>query len=190
MPTASATAIALTHCGVPSPARPTRRRIGSPRISRAASEPDGGDEHVARAGGEEVRDVEAARAADQRRDALLEQQALEHLGLGLVARPGDPHQRALGVAAGAPCGRARRLGSAAPRPLLAGEHEREPAVAAEALVRSCAAAHDGHTSGALTSVSHPDLERGLGRPRRRRSATRRTSGSSPFTPTIRYSASG
>ena len=42
---------------------------------------------VARAGGEEVGDVEAARAARERRDALLQQQALDQLGLGLVARP-------------------------------------------------------------------------------------------------------
>ena len=43
-------------------------------------------EHVARPGGEHVGHVEAARAAQHRRHALLEQQALDELGLGLVAR--------------------------------------------------------------------------------------------------------
>ena len=57
----------------------------------------GGDEDLARAGGQEVRHVGAAGAAHERRDALLEQQALHHLRLGLVARPTDPLQLPLGV---------------------------------------------------------------------------------------------
>jgi hypothetical protein len=47
----------------------------------------GGDHHVARAGGEHVRHVEAARAAQHRRHALLEQQALDELGLGWLRAP-------------------------------------------------------------------------------------------------------
>ena len=76
------------------------RRAGSRgrRAARARRPPGGGDHDVARAGGEEVRHVEAARAAREQGDALLEQQALDELGLGLVARPGGADQRAFGVA--------------------------------------------------------------------------------------------
>ena len=89
------------------------------------------------------------RAPGERRDALLEQQPLDELGLGLVARPGGADERAFGV------GRldlAGALGELGARRLLrrALAHERQPAVAAEALVRgSCAAAHEGHTSASL-----------------------------------------
>ena len=55
------------------------------------------DEHVARAGGQEIGHVEAAGAARERRHARLQQQALEQLGLGLVAGRGDTHELALGV---------------------------------------------------------------------------------------------
>ena len=55
-----------------------------------------GDEHVTRPGGEEVRDVEAGAAPEHAGHALLEQQPLDELGLGLVARPRHSHQRALG----------------------------------------------------------------------------------------------
>ena len=65
--------------------------------SRAGSYAGLGDEHVARAGGEEVRDVEAARAAQDARDPLLEQHPLDQLRLGLVAAAGDPDQLAVGV---------------------------------------------------------------------------------------------
>ena len=44
-----------------------------------------GDEDVARAGGEEVGDVEAAAAPLEARDPLLEQDPLDQLGLGEVA---------------------------------------------------------------------------------------------------------
>ena len=44
-----------------------------------------GNHHVARARGEEVGDVEAAGAAQDRGDALLEQDALDQLGVGQVA---------------------------------------------------------------------------------------------------------
>jgi hypothetical protein len=51
------------------------------------------DEHVAGPGGEEVGHVEPGRTLDQARHALLEQQALDELGLGLVAGAGRPHER-------------------------------------------------------------------------------------------------
>ena len=55
-------------------ARRRRRRRPAASTSRAVSAPEAGDEHVARAGGEEVGHVEPARAAQHARDALLEQQ--------------------------------------------------------------------------------------------------------------------
>ena len=64
--------------------------------SRAVGTPDIGHQHVARAGGQEVRHVEAGAAAQHAGHALLEQQPLDELGLGLVARPRDPDQLALG----------------------------------------------------------------------------------------------
>ena len=56
-----------------------------------------------------------ARAAQHARHALLEQQALDQLGLGLVAPARHAHELALGVDAGRSCARARAPRSAAPR---------------------------------------------------------------------------
>ena len=108
-----------------------RGRRGARARRRA---PEDGDEDVARAGGEEVGHVEAAGAARERRDALLEQQALDELRLGLVARPGGAHERALGVARADLAGADRELGLRRGLRAVAGVHERQPAVVAEALV--------------------------------------------------------
>ena len=56
-----------------------------------------GHEHVARAGGEIVRDVEARRATQNARHPLLQQQVLDQLRLGLVAPTGHAHELSLGV---------------------------------------------------------------------------------------------
>jgi acyl-homoserine lactone acylase PvdQ len=97
-------------------------------------DPRARDEHVARPGGQHVGDVEAAGAAQHRRDALLEQQALDELGLGLVARAGDLDELALGELrldlARALVGLGDRLVDAEG----AGVDERHAAVAAEALI--------------------------------------------------------
>ena len=68
----------------------------SSSTSRAAARRRLGHHHVARAGGEEVGDVEAGAPPQHARDPLLEQQALDELSLGLVARAGHAHQRPLG----------------------------------------------------------------------------------------------
>src|SRR4051812_501958 len=91
-----------------------------------------GNEHVARAGREEVRHVEAGCAAQDARHAPLEQERLDELGLGLVAAAGHPDELALRERrvdlAGAPVrpaeGRLERLG-----PRL---HQRHAAARAEA----------------------------------------------------------
>src|SRR5215208_4467709 len=46
-------------------------------------------------GGEEIGDVEATCSAEHRRHALVEQQSLNELGLGLVTRGGDLDEVAL-----------------------------------------------------------------------------------------------
>jgi hypothetical protein len=51
-----------------------------------------GDEQIASAGGQEVGHIGASPALHDRRHPLLEQQALEELGLGLVVRPPDLHE--------------------------------------------------------------------------------------------------
>jgi hypothetical protein len=92
------------------------------------------DHHVARTGGEHVGDVEPARAAEHGRHALLEQQALDELGLRLVARAGDADEVALGEL---PLDLARALAGGAHRPveiLARRMDERQAAVRAEALV--------------------------------------------------------
>jgi hypothetical protein len=92
------------------------------------------DHHVARARGEHVGHVEAARAAQHRRHPLLEQQSLDELGLGLMARAGDAHQRPLGVLrldlARARVALGHRLVGARPRRV----DQRHPARRAEGLV--------------------------------------------------------
>ena len=57
----------------------------------------GGNQHVARAGGEVVGYVEPGRAPQHARHALLEEQTLDELGLGLVAPAGHAHEIALRV---------------------------------------------------------------------------------------------
>src|SRR5205807_209614 len=54
-------------------------------------------EHVASAGGEHFRHVEAGGAAQHAGDALLEQQALDELRLALVERTRHLHELAFGV---------------------------------------------------------------------------------------------
>ncbi len=108
-----------------------------------------GDEDVSRPGGQEVRHVEAAGAARQRRDALLEQDPLDQLGLGEVARDRHPH----GLAASATrLDLPGPLGPLVDRPHLggAGRAEQHPAAPAEPLVlpvarvdRPAAAADEG-----------------------------------------------
>ena len=94
----------------------------------------GGDHDVTRAGGEEVGHVEPARAACERRDALLQQEALDELGLGLIARPGGADERAFGVGLVDLAGALGELGA---RRLLgrAFADQGKPALRAEALVR-------------------------------------------------------
>src|ERR671916_253700 len=82
----------------------TASAMASARTQAAGAEPlggggraPGGGEDVARARGEEVGHVEAARPAHGRRHARLEQQALQQLGLGLVLRGGDADELPLGV---------------------------------------------------------------------------------------------
>ena len=65
--------------------------------SRAIAWPDAGTMTSRGPGGEHVGDVEAARAPQRRRHALLQQHALDELGLGLVGGADDAHERALGV---------------------------------------------------------------------------------------------
>src|SRR4051794_15094415 len=77
--------------------RPARgERVRAEEVARRVG-PGCRHEDVARAGGQEVGDIEAARAPHERRDALLQQQVLHQLGLGLVARRGDGHERALAI---------------------------------------------------------------------------------------------
>ena len=79
------------------PARPGLGRRSHASASRAACGAGLGHEHVARAGGEEVRHVEARGAAQHAGDPLLEQQPLDELRLGLVLGAGDLHELPLGV---------------------------------------------------------------------------------------------
>ena len=62
--------------------------------SRAVTQAGRGHEHVAAAGGEEVGDVGAARATQERGHALLQEHPLDHLGLGLVGRADDADELA------------------------------------------------------------------------------------------------
>ena len=131
----------------------------SSRTSRAALAPDAGHHDVARAGGEHVGDVEAARAAQHRRHALLEQQALDELGLGLVAGAGDAHEVALAVLRlDLACARVR----VADGVLLAalGVGQRHPARVAEARSAGWVVAQPGQTSGPRGSSAM--LDRDLG----------------------------
>ena len=145
----------------------------------------GRHEDVARAAGQEVRHVEAARAAGERRDALLEQQALDHLGLGLVARGGDAHQRALGVP-GPDLARAdgevglRRAFEARARGRAAARRSRRSARGPRAARRTPGTRARGHsvTVSSTCSTVLPTIDHS------------RRSGSAPLTPTIRYSVPG
>src|SRR5437763_16959490 len=90
------------------------------------------DEHVPWPSGEEVGDVEPARATQHRRDPLVEQDSLDHLAVRETACTGHPHQLA-----------PRELRADLPRPLMGigdrlrlaspGIDERHPAVPAESL---------------------------------------------------------
>ena len=72
-----------------------RRRRRAARV--AASSAGLGDEDVARPGRQEVGNVEASGPALHARDPLLEQDALDQLGLGEVAGAGDADLPAAGV---------------------------------------------------------------------------------------------
>ena len=94
----TATASSRPRAGARRALRPARRRVRGRQRARPAAAPRGRPatpeprhQHVARAGGEHVGHVEAARCgASMLGIALLEQQALDELGLGLVARAGRP----------------------------------------------------------------------------------------------------
>src|SRR5436190_14335955 len=89
-------------------------------------------EHVAPARGQEVGNVEADAPPEDARDALLEQQVLDQLGLGLMTRSGHAHQLPARVLRP---DLARPLVRIARRRLLrraAAEDERHAAVTAEA----------------------------------------------------------
>src|ERR1700730_13033183 len=78
--------------------RPRRARRSLPGEGFAGGlRPRGGHQHVAGAGGEHFRHVEAGRAAQHAGDALLEQQALDELRLALVERARHLHELAFGV---------------------------------------------------------------------------------------------
>ena len=84
------------RCGVaraPARAAPIPSKESS---SRGRLDAGRRDEDVPRSGGEEVGDVEAAGAAQDARDALLEQDALHQLGLGEVEADGDAARLAAG----------------------------------------------------------------------------------------------
>ena len=108
-----------------------------------------GHQHVARPGGEEVGDVEAGRAAQRARHALLEQQHLDELGLRLLARrsrPGAASPRAYcGLDLARPLAAARCAGSSTST--LPGVGERHAALGAEALVERVARRAAGQASG-------------------------------------------
>ena len=135
--TTSAIAIPTTNRRTRSPSVSTGRGCGSaapageqlPRRLEARL----GNQDVARAGGEEVGHVEAARAPLIARDPLLEQDALDQLRLGLVARERDLDRLPAGVLR---ADLARALVRRGDRllPVAADVDERHLAVGAEALV--------------------------------------------------------
>ena len=95
----------------------------------------GRHQHVARAGRQEVRHVEAGPAAQHARHAPLEQEALDQLGLGLVAAAGHAHEVALGELRVDLAGAAVRVAQRRLERLAAGMHERHAAARAEARAR-------------------------------------------------------
>ena len=183
--TASAAASARTHGATRAGGRSRSRRSGTRRIVARRLLARGRDENVARPGGEEVRHVEPARAAHQRRHALLEQHSLQHLALGLVAGRGHPHERTARVLradlAGALLRRGRRVHG---RPRV---DERRAAARQNRSGCACPVRASGAHERA---IAYSTTSRRPARPSHRRSATPRTSGSSSLTPTITYSASG
>ena len=161
----------------------------SSSTSRAVGRAGRRDHHVARPGRQVVGDVEAARAAQQRRHALLQQQPLDELRLGLVAPAGHAHEVALGELR---LDLARALVAVGDRRLDARAPRRTPA-ACRSAGRSARRAgawrrSDGQTSGSLirsTSSSASAIaarprsgrrERRAPRPRARRSRTARRDG--------------
>ena len=172
--TASAAASARTHAGVPSPAARSGDggRLGRAEDLARGVGAGGGDEDVARPGGQEVRHVEAAGAAHQRRDALLEQQALR----AARPRPGCARQPTFTSAPSAYCGRIlrarsralgqRRLGVASAS--TSGMPQRRQNRSAVVVLAS-------RTTGTRAGAIRADLQLGLGDLRRRRSARRATS---------------
>ena len=133
-----------------------RQQVGLHQDVARGRQARGRDEDVAPAGGEHVGDVEAGRAARHRRDPLLQEDALHHLGLGLVLGADDAHELALGELrldlARALVGLGHRLVDAR----AARVDQRHPAGRAEALVervrRGAARAHQ-RLSHRATSTS-------------------------------------
>src|SRR3954451_3615147 len=97
-------------------------------------EPGLGNQDVPRPRREEVRDIEAATAALEAGNPLLEEDSLDHLGLGEVRRARHPDLAASRVLR---LDLARPLVRLGDGPLLAPPHvdERHPAVGTEALLQ-------------------------------------------------------
>ena len=158
------------------------QRVGVAEQRPGRLDPGLGHHHVARARGEHVRDVEPALAAHHGRDPLLQQQALDQLGLGLVSRPGDLDGGALRVLGADLPGVGVRV--VARRLLaLARVDEGHAAGGAEALVEAvveaAARADEAHPTLSSPSATSPS------------SMVKPRSGSSPsFSEAIRYTTPG
>src|SRR4051794_22319631 len=141
------------------------------------------DHHVARAGRQEVRDVEPPGSAQDRRDALLEQQALKELAVGLRAGARDAHELALGeLRLDLPGAHRAVVGLDDLDPRV---DERHPARPAEALVDRVglgAAWADERLAHPISSSASWTWPSAIHQPR--------TSGSSPATPTMSHSIPG
>src|SRR2546423_90338 len=156
------------HPGVQKP-RPRGRHAG------------GGDHHVARPRRQVVGHVEAPRAPQQRGHALLEQQPLDELRLGLVAPAGHPHQVAIGELRLDLAGAFVAVGDRRLHALGAGVYERHPALGAEALVQRMR----GGAGRARERLAHASTSSSISSTRLRLEISKiRTSGVSEATPTI------
>jgi hypothetical protein len=116
------------------PPRAGRQKVGLQQHLTGGLEPGLRHHHVARAGGQHVGHVEATRALQHRGDALLEQQSLDELGLGLVASAHHAGQRALGVLRLDLAGARMAFGDRLVDARGTGVDQRHPARRAEALV--------------------------------------------------------
>ena len=122
------------------------REGASASASRATSAPDAGTKISRGPLTIQSGSGDPLHRADDRRHALLEQQALDQLGLRRSARGGDAHERALGELR---ADLARALGRPRVRQLTGGEDERQVALRAEALLATERGAAGRAREGAL-----------------------------------------